>query len=118
MGNGYQIIDISKDKEIRAMIINAEFQNKLNALMDQNPMIKRSKKKTLNEVLWVLRQDKEQDYCLNFEVVKKNGKKEFSCAPSLHKTFINVKTLAKHVVSIECEDYEDAAYPVLVFVLK
>ena len=111
-------ININKDKENKTMMTNAEFQNKLNSLMEQNPMINRSKRKTLNEVLWVLRQDKEQDYCLNFEVHNKNGDREFGFAPSLHETFINVKTLAKHVVSIECEDYEDAEYPVLVFVLK
>ena len=99
------------------MMTNEEFQEKFNQLLDKNPMIKLSKSKTLNEVLWVLRQDKEQDYCLNFEE-QDNDDCRFSFAPSLHETFINVKTLAKHVISITCEDDEDAEYPALVIVLK
>ena len=35
-----------------------EFQERLDALYKENPMIARSKKKTVNEVIYILRQDK------------------------------------------------------------
>ena len=42
---------------------NAEFQAKLNKLYDEFPLIGRSKQKTINELIFILRQDDEiEDY--------------------------------------------------------
>lgn len=81
---------------------NVEFQEKLRQMYAENPMIARSKKKTVNEILYLLRMDKENDY--NISMVEDGV---WSCIPSVKETFVPVKTLARHVKSIECDDAED-----------
>ena len=44
---------------------NKEFQAKLQAMYNEHPMIARSEKKTVNELFYVLRLDKENDYNIN-----------------------------------------------------
>lgn len=78
---------------------NKEFQDKLQAMYNEHPMIARSEKKTVNELFYVLRMDKENDYNIN---VIDNG--FVSCVPSVKKCFIGVKLLAKHVKKVECEE--------------
>lgn len=78
---------------------NNEFQTKLQAMYNKHPMIARSKKKTVNELFYVLRMDKENDYNIN---IFDNG--FVSCVPSVKQCFVDVKTLAKHVKSVECEE--------------
>ena len=78
---------------------NKEFQTKLQALYKKHPMIARSEKKTVNELFYVLRTDKENDYNIN---IISNG--FVSCVPSVKMSFVDVKTLAKHVKSVECEE--------------
>lgn len=78
---------------------NVEFQERLRQMYAENPMIARSKKKTVNEVLYLLRMDKENDYNVNLV-----EDKVWSCIPSVKECFIPVKTLAKHVKSIECDE--------------
>ena len=81
---------------------NKEFQTKLQALYDQHPMIAKSEKKTVNELFYVLRMDKKNDYniCIN-----EGG--FISYITSVKDCFIPVKTLARHVKKVECdeEDY-------------
>lgn len=81
---------------------NAEFQNKLRCMYEENPMIARSKKKTINEIFYLLRMDKDNDYCIS---IVEDG--VWSCVPSVKECFVGVKTLAKHVKSIVCDDEED-----------
>ena len=78
---------------------NVEFQEKLQQMYKENPLIARSKKKTVNEILYLLRMDKENDY--NISIVE-NG--VWSCIPSVKECFVPVKTLSRHVKSIECDD--------------
>lgn len=78
---------------------NKEFQNKLQEMYKAHPMIARSKKKTVNEILYMLRMDKENDYNVN---LIEDG--VWTCIPSVKECFIPVKTLAKHVKSIECDE--------------
>lgn len=78
---------------------NVEFQEKLRHMYAENPLIARSKKKTVNEILYLLRMDKENDY--NISIVEDGA---WSCIPSVKETFVPVKTLARHVKSIECDD--------------
>ena len=78
---------------------NAEFQNRLRQMYEEHPMIARSKKKTVNEIFYMLRMDKEHDYNIN---LIENG--IWGCVPSVKECFISVKTLAKHVKSIECDE--------------
>jgi hypothetical protein len=68
----------------------------------ENPMIARSKKKTVNELLYILRQDKEYDYNISMQ---EDG--AWTCIPSVKETFVPVKTLAKHVkeVVFDEDDY-------------
>lgn len=81
---------------------NVEFQNKLQAMYKEHPMIAKSEKKTVNELFYVLRMDKDNDYniCLSSGGF-------ISCIPSVKECFIDVKTLAKHVKKVVCdeEDY-------------
>ena len=78
---------------------NNEFQAKLQAMYKEHPMIARSEKKTVNELFYVLRMDKENDYNIN---VIDNG--FVSCVPSVKMCFTSVKLLAKHVKKVECEE--------------
>jgi hypothetical protein len=81
---------------------NVEFQDRLRQMYEENPLIARSKKKTVNEILYLLRMDKENDY--NISMVEDGS---WTCIPSVKECFVPVKTLARHVKSIECDD-EDA----------
>ena len=78
---------------------DVEFQEKLKRMYAENPLIARSKKKTVNEILYLLRMDKENDY--NVSVAEDGA---WSCIPSVKECFVPVKTLARHVKSIECDD--------------
>ena len=81
---------------------NKEFQAKLQAMYNEHPVIARSEKKTVNELFYVLRMDKENDYNVS---INEGG--FISCIPSVKECFIPVRTLAKHVKKVECdeEDY-------------
>ena len=81
---------------------NVEFQAKLQQMYAENPMIARSKKKTVNEILYLLRMDKDNDY--NVSVMEDGA---WSCIPSVKECFVGVKTLARHVKSIVCDDEEE-----------
>ncbi len=78
---------------------NVEFQDRLRQMYAENPMIARSKRKTVNEIFYLLRMDKENDY--NINIIDRGF---VSCVPSVKQCFIDVKTLAKHVKSVECEE--------------
>ena len=79
-----------------------EFEVKLQEMYKEHPMIARSKKKTVNELFYMLRMDKENDYNIN---LIEDG--IYSCVPSVKECFISVRTLAKHVKSIE---FDETAY--------
>lgn len=80
-----------------------EFQARLQELYKEHPSIAKSEKKTINELFYVLRMDKENDY--NINIIDRGF---VSCVPSVKECFVNVKTLAKYVKSVECdeEDYD------------
>lgn len=79
-----------------------EFQSRLDSMYKENPMIARSKKKTFNEITYILRMDQSNtDY--NISTVEKDG--TFGCIPSVKECFIPTRTLAKHVDDIVFEDY-------------
>lgn len=80
---------------------NTEFQEKLRQMYKENPMIAMSKRKTVNEIFYLLRMDKENDY--NISLVEDGV---WTCVPSVRECFIGVKTLARHVKSIVCDDEE------------
>ena len=81
---------------------SAEFQARLQQMYAENPIIAKSKKKTVNEICYMLRMDKENDYNISMD---EGG--AWSCIPSVKECFIPVKTLARHVKSIVCDDAED-----------
>lgn len=78
---------------------NKEFQTKLQAMYNEHPMIAKSEKKTVNELFYVLRMDKENDY--NINVIDRGF---VSSIVSVKECFIPVKLLAKHVKKVECEE--------------
>ena len=78
---------------------NKEFQVKLQEMYNEHPMIARSKKKTVNELLYVLRMDKENDY--NISILEDGF---WSCVPSVKECFVPVKTLARHVKSVQFDE--------------
>lgn len=81
-----------------------DFEKRLEALYNEHPMIKASKNKTFNEVSYVLRMDKEFDYCIS----SKNEDGSWTCIPSVKECFIPTKTLAKKVKEIEFDEYMES----------
>lgn len=78
---------------------NAEFMIKLDTMYAKHPMIARSNPKSLNELMYVLRMEGDRDYSISTN--------DGSCIPSVRETFVPSRDLAKKVVSIEYEEYED-----------
>lgn len=81
---------------------NVEFQAELKEMYAKHPMIARSNPKTLNELVYVLRMEGDRDYSISDN--------EGGCIPSVRETFIPTRWLAKKVVSIEWEEFEDEDY--------
>ena len=84
------------------MMTKAEFFNHVNALIAEYPMIAKNARKTVNELFYVLRMDKEYDY--NISMKDPTAKNVWTCIPSVKECFIPVKDLKKHVKSIEYDD--------------
>jgi hypothetical protein len=78
---------------------NAEFMTKLDAMYAKHPMIARSNPKSLNELMYVLRMEGDRDYSISTN--------DGMCIPSVRETFVPSRDLAKKVVSIEWEEFED-----------
>jgi hypothetical protein len=81
---------------------NAEFMTKLDAMYAKHPMIARSNPKSLNELMYVLRMEGDRDYSISTN--------DGMCIPSVRETFVPSRDLAKKVVSIEWEEFEDEEY--------
>jgi hypothetical protein len=81
---------------------NVEFMTKLEAMYAKHPIIARSNHKSLNELMYVLRMEGDRDYSISDN--------EGGCIPSVRETFVPTRTLAKKVVSIEWEEFEDEEY--------
>lgn len=80
----------------------SEFFIKLNEMFSKHPMIAKSNPKTLNELIYVLRMEGDQDYCISTN--------DGSCIPSVRETFVPTKTLAKKVISIDWHEESDEEY--------
>lgn len=80
----------------------AEFFNHLNALINAHPIIAKSKRKTFNELCYVLRMDKEHDY--NISVQDPTEKNKWTCIPSVKECFIPVRDLKKHIKSVDFDE--------------
>ena len=96
---------------------NKEFQVKLKNIYADFPHIAKSKQKTLNELVYVLRMTGE-DYQLNtFDESKPNS---WGVIPGIQETFIPVKDLAKKVVSVEFDEetYEEMGIKLLMVTLE
>lgn len=78
---------------------NKEFQTKLEEMFAKHPMLAVSNPKSLNELVYVLRIEGDQDYCIN----DTDGR----CIPSVRETFIPSSWLSKKVISVNWEEYED-----------
>ena len=78
---------------------NAEWQNKLEQMYKEHPMLARSKNKTVNELFYMLRMDKDNDD--NISIIEDGV---WCCVPSVKETFIPVRTLERHVKSIELDE--------------
>ena len=81
---------------------NVEFQAKLKEMYAKHPMIALSNPKSLNELMYVLRMEGDQDYSISTN--------DGSCIPSVRETFVSSRELAKKVVSIKWEEYVDDEY--------
>jgi hypothetical protein len=81
---------------------NVEFQAKLKEMYAKHPMIARSNPKSLNELIYVLRMEGDRDYSISDD--------EGGCIPSVRETFVPTRWLAKKIVSIEWEEFEDEEY--------
>ena len=81
---------------------NTEFMAKLEAMYAKHPMIARSNPKSLNELMYVLRIEGDRDYSISTN--------DGGCIPSVRETFVPSRDLAKKVISIEWEEFEDEEY--------
>jgi hypothetical protein len=81
---------------------NTEFMNKLDEMYAKHPMIARSNPKSLNELMYVLRMEGDRDYSISTN--------DGMCIPSIRKTFVPSRDLAKKVTSIEWEEFEDEEF--------
>lgn len=78
---------------------NTEFMTKLDAMYAKHPMIARSNPKSLNELIYVLRMEGDRDYAISTN--------DGGCIPSVRETFVPSRDLAKKVLNIEYEEFED-----------
>lgn len=78
---------------------NTEFMKKLDEMYAKHPMIARSNPKSLNELIYVLRMEGGRDYSISTN--------DGGCIPSVRETFVPSRDLAKKVMSIEWEEFED-----------
>lgn len=81
---------------------NVEFQTKLDAMFAKHPMIARSNPKSLNELMYVLRMEGDRDYSISTN--------DGMCISSVRETFVPSRDLAKKVVFIEWEEFEDELF--------
>lgn len=96
------------EKENKSMT-NAEFLNKLNAMFAEI-FPKAKGKRTVNELIFVLRQDNEiEDYCLNINSKSKGFSFGFA-----KQSFFPTRSLALKIDSIEYSEGEDSEYPCIV----
>lgn len=92
---------------------NTEFQNKLNTIFEKYPFIAASKKKTVNELCYVLRMnDSTTDYCISIVY----DSTRTICVPSVKECFITVKDLAMHVKEVEYDGEEFGVVCLMVYV--
>ena len=82
---------------------NAEFQNYLEGLYEKHSLIAKSRKKTFNELAYVLRQDN-VEYNISIPPYKEDM--GWLCIPSVKWCFIPVSTLAMHVKAVELEEMD------------
>lgn len=83
---------------------NAEFQKYLQDIYDSHDIIGKSKVKTLNELLYMLRMDDSvTDYNVNLII---DGETGIGCIPSVKECFVPVRDLAMHVKAVECDEYD------------
>ena len=96
---------------------NKEFQVQLKEMYAAHPMINKSRAKTLNELVYVLRMSGE-DYQLN--TFDKSEPCAWGCIPGVQETFIPVRDLAKKVTSVEFDEetYEEMGIKLLMVTLE
>lgn len=82
---------------------NAEFQKHLKEILDSHDIIGKGNSMTVNELLYLLRMDKDvSDY--NVNLVTEDG--SVSCIFSVKQCFVPVKSLALHVKKVECDEFD------------
>ena len=92
-----------------------EFFKRLNNLIAAHPIIAKSKRKTLNELLYVLRMDKEHDYCINVD--DPAAENRWLCIPSVKECFVPVRDLKKHVRSVDFDEMGEGSEAVCIVVV-
>lgn len=81
---------------------NAEFMTKLDTMYAKHPMIARSNPKSLNELMYVLRMEGDRDYSISTN--------DGMCIPSVRDAFVPTRDLAKKVLDIWWEEFEDEEF--------
>ena len=88
---------------------NADFQQRLEEMYKNFPYnIMDKPSKTLNELCYALRMDKEYDYNLS---IFNSILNQWLCVPSVKECFIPVKTLARHVKEVKVDEDDDFECP-------
>ena len=85
---------------------NNEFLAALNKAFAKHTMLAKSNPKSINELLYVLRMEFDNDFCIS--IPEKNG--AWNCIPSSKETFIPTKTLARKIDSINYEEETDEVF--------
>lgn len=88
---------------------NVEFQKKLEVMYKKFPIIALSNKKTVNELVFMLRHDNDvPDYCVNI-----NSESQGFSFGMLKESFFPTRILALHINAVEYDECEESEYPCL-----
>ena len=83
---------------------NVEFQQKLKEIYASHDIIGKSERKTVNELLYMLRMDDSvADYNIN---LIRDGEVSTICIPSVKLCFVPLRDLVMHVKEVECEEFD------------
>ena len=80
---------------------NADFQIKLQEMYNKYSVIKLSKQKSLNELVYVLRMS-DDDYQIN--LLSQKDPNSWGMIPSVKETFIPSRDLAKKIVTVTLDE--------------
>ena len=90
---------------------NKEFMKELAAAFEKHDIINKTKNHTINELLYILRMEFEDDFCIGI----KRKDRSWASIPSSKECFVPIDILSVRIDGVEYEEdiYEDKIYKCL-----